>query len=143
MGLHADGVDDRIGTGRAEGVAHRGSDLRLVVAERGQVEHVGAVEPGSFEPFRHQVDPDDLRRAEVGRDAAGHGTDGSEAEHHDRAAGGDGGVLHRLPRGRQDVGEVHESIVGGALGDLDRAVVRLGHAQQLGLAPGTWPYSLV
>ena len=43
-------------------------------------------------------------------------------------------VLDRLPRGRQDVGEEQEAVVGRAVGHLDRAVLRLRHAQELGLA---------
>ena len=50
------------------------------------------------------------------------------------AALGHVGVLHRLPRGRQHVGEVDEAVVGRAFGDLDRAELRLRDAQELGLA---------
>ena len=41
---------------------------------------------------------------------------------------------HRLPGGRQDVGEVEEPLVGRPVGHLDRAELRLRHAQVLGLA---------
>ena len=53
-----------------------------------------------------------------------------------RAAVGDRRVLDRLPGGRQHVGEVEEALVGRALGHLDRPVLRLRHAQELGLAAG-------
>ena len=51
-----------------------------------------------------------------------------------RPALGNIGVLDRLPRGRQDVGEVEEAFVGRALGHLDRAELGLRYAQVLGLA---------
>ena len=55
------------------------------------------------------------------------------------AAVGDLGVLDGLPGGGQHVGQVDEAVVGRPLRDLDRAEVRLRHAQELGLparAPG-------
>ena len=48
----------------------------------------------------------------------------------------DVGVLDRLPGGRQDVGEEQEAVVRRALGHLDRAVLRLRDAQELGLPAG-------
>jgi hypothetical protein len=46
------------------------------------------------------------------------------------------GVFNRLPGGGQDVGEEQVAIVGRSLGHLDRPVVGLGNAQELGLAAG-------
>jgi hypothetical protein len=70
-------------------------------------------------------------------DARRHLADRPEAEHEQAAAGADDvGVLDRLPRGRQHVGEEHEAVVGRAFGDLDRPVVGLRHAQVLRLAAG-------
>ena len=58
-----------------------------------------------------------------------HLADRPEAEHEQAAAGGHVGVLDRLPGGRQHVGEVDEAVVRRALGDLDRPVLGLRHAQ--------------
>ena len=51
-------------------------------------------------------------------------------------------VLDRLPGGGQDVGEEQEAIVRRALGDLDRPVLRLRHAQELRLAARHLPVEL-
>jgi hypothetical protein len=74
--------------------------------------------------------------AAVRGDPAGHVADRPEAEHADRAAVGDPGVLDRLPRRRQDVGEVDEALVRRAVRHLDVRVVRLRHTQELRLAAG-------
>ena len=49
------------------------------------------------------------------------------------------GVPHRLPRGRQHVGEEQEPLVRAALRHLDRAEVRLRDPQVLGLPAGDRP----
>jgi uncharacterized protein YijF (DUF1287 family) len=69
----------------------------------------------SPEALGHQVDADHRRGAQVLRYAAGHLADRPEAEHRDAAAGRDARVLHRLPRGREHVGQVYETVVGWGL----------------------------
>src|SRR3954447_16247238 len=69
-------------------------------------------------------------------DPRGHVTDRAEPEHGDAAAFRDVGVLQRLPRGRQYIGEVDHALVGDAVGNLDVRVLRLWHPQVLGLASG-------
>ena len=54
----------------------------------------------------------------------------------ERSAVRDRRVLDGLPRGRQHVGEEEEAVVGRPLRHLDRPVLRLRHAQVLGLAAG-------
>ena len=56
---------------------------------------------------------------------AAHLPDRAEPEDGQRAALGHVRVLDRLPRRREDVGEVDEAVVGRALGHLDRAELRL------------------
>jgi hypothetical protein len=58
---------------------------------------------------------------------------GPEAEDDDGAAAGDPGVLDRLPGRRQHVGQQDEPLVGRTVGDRDRRVLRLRHAEELGL----------
>src|ERR1700761_1662280 len=75
-------------------------------------------------------------------DAGGHLADRPEPEYGNRAAVGNGRVFHRLPRGWQNIGEVDEPLVRRPLRDLDRAELRLGNPQQLGLAAGNLPVEL-
>jgi hypothetical protein len=70
----------------------------------------------------------------VERDPAGHVADRPEPEHDDAAAVRDAGVLDRLPGGGQDVRQVDEALVRRALGDLDRVVAGVRHAQVLRLS---------
>ena len=111
----------------------RGSRRRRRRRPRSRSMHLGAVGRGACEPFGDEVDADDPRCAEVRGDATRHRADRPEPEDDDGAAVRDGRVLDGLPRRRQHVGEVHEAVVGRAVRDLDRAVLRLRHAQQLGL----------
>ena len=67
------------------------------------------------------------------RDAGRHVADRAQAQNQDAAALRDAGVLHRLPGRGQHVGQVHETVVRGPVGHLDRAEVRLRYAQVLGL----------
>jgi hypothetical protein len=87
----------------------------------------------------HAVDADDALDAAVARDAHGHVADRAEPQHDERAAGWHRGVLERLPRRRQHVGEVDEPVVRTARRHLDRQGVAERHAQVLGLPPGTCP----
>jgi hypothetical protein len=72
----------------------------------------------------------------VGGDPRGHVADRAEAEDRDAAAIGHACVLHRLPGGRQHVGEVYEPLVRAVLRQLDRAVVGVLDSHVLGLAAG-------
>jgi hypothetical protein len=63
-------------------------------------------------------------------------TDWPEAEHRDAAAGRDVGVLDRLPRRGQDVGQVQVALVRRALRHLDRSELRHRHPQELRLPAG-------
>jgi hypothetical protein len=75
-------------------------------------------------------------------DAGGHLADRPQPEHGDAATAGDRRVVDRLPRGRQDVGQIHEPFIRWAAGDLDRAEVGLRHTQELRLAAGHLPVQL-
>ena len=88
------------------------------------------------EPLRHEVEPEDGLDAQVLGDAGAHLADRPEADDGEAAALRDLRVLHRLPRGGQDVGEEEEAVVRRPVGDLDRPVLRLRNAQELGLAAG-------
>jgi len=100
------------------------------------------VPPSARAPLGHEVDPDHGLRTEVLRDPRAHLADRPEPEHGDAAALGNRRVLHGLPGGREDVGEEQEAVVGRALGNLDRPVVRLRDAQQLRLTAGHLPVEL-
>jgi hypothetical protein len=100
-----------------------------------QVDDLDAARGDAGQAVGLEIDADDAEALVLG-DAAGHVADRAEAEHDERAAVGHRRVLDGLPGGRQDVGEVDEAVVRRALGDLDRRVLRLRHAQELGLAAG-------
>ncbi|OEI68888.1 hypothetical protein Cus16_1377 [Curtobacterium sp. ER1/6] len=127
--LHADRVDDTV---RAAPVGQVDQLRHHVVVE---VEHLDAV-------LRAEVATDLLRVdgehavAQVLADARGELADRAEAEHRERAALGDLGVLHGLPRGRDDVAHEEPLVVSTGVGHLDGAVVGVRHAQVLGLAAG-------
>jgi hypothetical protein len=72
----------------------------------------------------------------VQRDPGRHVADRAEPEDEQGAALGHVGVDHRLPGGRQHVGEEQEPLVGGTLGHLDRHELRLRDPQELGLRAG-------
>ena len=91
---------------------------------------------GACETVRYEVDADDGVGAEVLGDSGAHLADRPEPEHEHAVVGGDVGVLDGLPGGGEDVGEKQEAIVRRAVGDLDRAVVGLRDAQELGLSAG-------
>ena len=73
--------------------------------------------------------------AEVLADAGGELADRAEAEHGERAALGHVGVLHGLPRGRQDVAEEQPAVVGGAV-VRHRRWGRSRRAARAGTRPG-------
>src|SRR4051794_3880421 len=131
--LHADRVDHGVRPAAVGEASQRLADVVLV----GDVEHLDAVLARAHDPLGDEVDADDLARAAVLGDARAHVADRPEAEHGDRAAIRDVRVLDGLPGGGEDVREVDEAVVRRALGDLDRAVVRLRDAQAW--PPGTWP----
>ena len=92
-------------------VAHRGGDVVGAL----DVERLDAVGGGAGEPLGDEVDADDEPGAAVLGDPARHLADRAEPEHDHAAAVRDVGVLDRLPRGRQHVGEVDEAVVGRAV----------------------------
>ena len=88
------------------------------------------------EAIGHQVQSDHLTRAPVLCDPARHLADRAEPDHRDAAAVGDLGVVHGLPRGGQDVRKKQKAVIRRAFGHLDRPVLGLRDAQQLGLPTG-------
>ena len=102
----------------------------------GRVDDRDASRPRTGEPLGDDVGGEDLLGAEVQGDPGGHVADRAEAEDEHAAVLRDAGVLHRLPGGRQDVGEVDEAVVGRAVGHLDRQGVAERHPQVLGLTAG-------
>src|SRR6185437_2045453 len=81
-------------------------------------------------------------RAAVPGDPGAELPDRPQAEHGHAAAGRDVGVLDRLPRRGQDVGQVEEALVGRPRRDLDRPEVRHRHPQELRLPAGHLPVQL-
>jgi hypothetical protein len=130
--LHADRVDDRV---RAAAVGQLADVVAEVLLVDLQVDDLDAARGDAGEAVGLEIDADDAEALVLG-DAAGHVADRAEAEDDERAAVGHRRVLDGLPGGRQDVGEVDEPVVRRALGDLDRRVLRLRHAQELGLPAG-------
>ena len=130
--LHADRVDDRVGAAAVGQLAERLADV--VVGRRRRAPRCRARARASSRSGTRSM-PITSGAAVLG-DARAHVADRAEAEDRDRAAVGDVRVLDRLPRGGQDVGEVDEAVVRRALGHLDRPVLGLRHAQELGLAAG-------
>jgi hypothetical protein len=114
---------------------------RMTVGEVGvvlaQVDHLGAAGADALEALGHEVDADHAVAA-MQRDAARHVADRSEPEHDDAAAVRDPGVLDRLPRGGEDVGEVDEALVRRPVGTLMACSWRAGRAG-LGLAARDLP----
>ena len=90
----------------------------------------------------HEIEADHRAGAEMLGDPRGHLADRSQPDDRDAAAVGDLRVLHGLPGGGQDVGQEEEAVVGRPFGDLDGAVMGLGHAQELGLPTGHLPVEL-
>ena len=133
MRLHADRVDDRVRAAPLGEVADHVADLALV--EVTDVDGLDSEAAHSSEPLGDEVDGDHFVTAVRG-DPAGHVADRSDAQHGHRAAGRDGGVLNRLPRRGQHVGQVEEAVVGRALGHLDRVVVGATDAEVLRLRAG-------
>ena len=130
--LHADGVEHRVRPAAAGHVADGVAEVVLVLAEVDDLDAAGA---HALEPLGHQVDADHAVALVLG-DPAGEVTDRAQAEDDEGAALGHVRVLHALPGGRQDVGEVGEPVVRRALGQLDVGELGLRHPQVLGLAAG-------
>jgi hypothetical protein len=99
--LHAHGVDHRVGPAP---IGQR-ADLVAGVVEVVQVERLHPARLSALDAVGLEIHADHPVAA-VQRDPAAHVADRPEAEHEDRAAVRDPGVLHRLPGGRQHVGEV-------------------------------------
>ncbi len=134
VGLHADGVDHGVRTAPAGGLADDVADAADLVGVV-EVQRLGPEGLHALEPLGHPVDGED---AVSGADAhpRGHVADRAGAEDEERAALGDVGVLQRLPRGRQHVGEEEEAVVGVLVRHLDRQEVREGDAEVLRLPAG-------
>ena len=97
--LHPDGVDDRV---RSPAVGHLAQRLGDVIVLAG-VDRARPVAARHFEPLGHQVDPELLLCPAVQGDPARHLADWPQAEHRDRAADRNCGVVDRLPGGWQNV----------------------------------------
>ena len=132
MRLHADGVEHRVRPATAGHVPDGVAEVLLVLAE---VDHLDAAGGDAGQPLGHQVHADHAVALVLG-DPTGEVTDRAQAEDDERAALGHVRVLHALPGGRQDVGEVGEPVVRRALGQLDVGELRLRHPQVLRLATG-------
>ena len=100
-----------------------------------EVEHVdAAVAARSGQAFGHEVDADHRPRSPRWRAIRqAMSPIGPRPSTTRLPPGRTSAYSHRLPRRRQHVGEVHEAVVGRALGHLDRPVVGVRHSQQLGL----------
>ena len=127
-----------VGPASVRQVADRVAD----VVDGRDVERLDAVPRRHREALGDEIEADDPAGAAVQRHATRHLADRAEPEHHQRPARRDGCVLDSLPGGREHVREVDEAFVRRPLRDLDRAELRLRHAQQLGLAPGYLPVQL-
>ena len=81
-------------------------------------------------------------RAVVGGDPGAELPDRSQAEHRHAAASRDLGVVDCLPRRRQDVGQVQETLIRRPVRHLDRPEVRHRHPQEFRLPARHLPVQL-
>ena len=126
------GVDDRV---RAAALGQ----LEKLARDRGIVaplDDLGPVAARQLISLRDEVDADDALDAKVPGDSNAHLPDRPETVDRERASFRHVRVCHRLPGGREHVGEIEEALVGWAFRHFDRAVVRLWDAEILGLTPG-------
>jgi hypothetical protein len=130
--LHAHRVDHGVGAAAVGQLADHLGEVILVLK---QVEHLGPAPADALEPLGHEIDADHAVTP-VERYARGHVPDRAKAEDGDASAVRDAGVLDRLPGRRQDVRQVDEALVRKLFRHLDVRVVRVRHAQELGLAAG-------
>jgi hypothetical protein len=128
--LHPDRVDHRVRPAAVCLLANRVAEIRVVLV---QVDRLDPEVACALQPLGDEVDGDHAVAPMV-RDPRAHVADRAETEHDDGAAVRDARVLDRLPAGRQHVGEVDEAVVRRAFRHPDRAVVREGDAQELGLS---------
>ena len=127
--LHADRVD-HARRARDRPVSSRTASADRRRARRGRASRRRASR-GPLEPLGHEVDADAPgRRRGAGRCGMHISPIGPRPSTSDACRpSGHVRVLDGLPGGRQHVGEVDEAVVGRALGDLDRPVLGLRHAQ--------------
>ena len=86
-----------------------------------------------LQPLRHDIGPDDAIPTVLG-DTRGHVANRPQSNDQHAAAGWNRGVFDGLPGRRQHIREVDEPVVRRIrLRHLDVGVLRLGHAQVLGL----------
>ena len=133
MRLHPDGVDDRIRAPTTGQLADHVGAGRRRCSDRSTTSMPRARARASRSGTRSTRDhPGDAgsERGDPGR----HLADRTESEHDQRPAVGHGGVLDRLPGGRQHVGQVDEAVVRRAVRDLDVGGVGQRHPQVLRLA---------
>nr|WP_230198286.1 hypothetical protein [Flaviflexus massiliensis] len=128
--LHADGVDHRV---RATPVGQVLELLRHAVL--GGIQRFNAVTLGHGATLGHCIRRDHPV-AQVLADPGGHLPDRAQTQHRQRAAVGDRRVVHGLPGGGHDVGKKQVALVFADVGNLDRPVVRVRHAQVLRLPAG-------
>jgi hypothetical protein len=91
--LHADRLDDAVRAPAAGRVEDRGGDVVDLV----EVDHLDAVALGHGQALGNLVDRDDPAGAQVAGDPGAHLADRAETGDHHGVAGGDVGVLGRLP----------------------------------------------
>ena len=139
VGLHADRVDHRVGAAAVGELAQRVADVVDVVECR----RVSMPwRSRQREPLGHESMPITSSAPRCLAIRADIWPIGPRPNTATLPPSGIAGVLDRLPCGRQHVGEVDEALVGRALGDLDRAELRLRDAQELGLAARDLPVEL-
>jgi hypothetical protein len=128
--LHPDRVDDGVRSAAAGELPRHVAEILAVLVE---VERLDAAAAGAREAVGHAIDADHAP-ALMDRDARGHVADRAKPQDEQGPAVRHARVLHRLPCGRQHVGEEQVAVVRRALGDLDRQEVPERDAQELRLA---------
>src|SRR5215204_4199293 len=121
MCLHADSVDDGVGATTLRQLAHALGD----VVDFFEVDRFDLMLAREREALGNKVDRDDEVGTAMAGDAATHLADGAEAEDGYGPARRYVCVCDGLPRGRKDIGEVEEALVGQPRRDLDRPEVGL------------------
>ncbi len=129
VGLHADGVDDRVGSTAVGQLTDRPGEVVVLF----EIQRFGATSAHPRQPLRDKIDADHALAAVLG-DPGGHIPNRPQTEHDQRSTIGHVGIFDALPSRRQHIGEEHEAIIRRALRNLDRQEVPKRNAQQLGLS---------
>ena len=103
------------------------------------VDDVAAQLPRALNAVRHHVDADHMAVQALVGHLARHRADRAEAEDHQRSALRHVCVLHRLPRGRQHIGQVDVAFVGPVSGTLMWVYWACGTRRYSAWPPGTSP----